>query len=206
MNNLIGQMAEIRALMVIALSFLVGSIPFGLVFTMRSGVDIRSVGSGNTGATNVLRAAGKKAAVLTLLGDLLKGVAAVALARALDLGTAVEGVAGLCSVLGHDFSIFQRFRGGKGVATSLGVVLIYIPMAGILTCIIWLITVFLSRYSSLGAVVSFSALPAVVWAVGGGTEKLVFSAIITMLLLYKHRTNISNILKGTESRVGQKIS
>ena len=206
MDTVISQLAETRTLMVMALSFLVGSIPFGLVFTMRSGVDIRKVGSGNIGATNVLRAAGKKAAILTLLGDIFKGVAAVALARALGLGTALEGAAGLCSILGHDFSVFQRFRGGKGVATSLGVVLIYIPMAGILTCMIWLLTVLVARYSSLGAVVSFSALPAVVWAVGGGTEKLVVSAIITMLLLYKHRTNICNILKGTESKVGQKTS
>jgi glycerol-3-phosphate acyltransferase PlsY len=206
LDSVINQLAETRALLVMALSLLVGSIPFGLVFTMASGVDIRKTGSGNIGATNVLRAAGKRAAILTLMGDMLKGVAAVALARALGLGAVVEGAAGLCSVLGHDFSVFLRFRGGKGVATSLGFVLIYIPMAGILTCIVWLLTVLAARYSSLGAVVSFSALPAVVWAVGGGKEKLVFSAIITILLLYKHRTNISNILKGTESKVGKNIS
>jgi len=179
-------------------------VPFGLVFTMGSGVDIRKIGSGNTGATNVLRAVGKRAAFLTLMGDMIKGVAAVALARALGLGSVVEGAAGLFAVLGHDFSIFLRFRGGKGVATSLGMVLIYIPLAGILTSIIWLATVFAARYSSLGAIVSFSALPAIVWAIGSGTEKLVVSAIITLLLLYKHRTNINSILKGTESRIGQK--
>jgi glycerol-3-phosphate acyltransferase PlsY len=206
LEALISQLADVRALMVMALSFLVGSIPFGLVFTRGLGVDIRKVGSGNTGATNVLRAAGKKAALLTLMGDMLKGAAAVALARTLDLGTAAEGAAGLCSVLGHDFSFFLRFRGGKGVATSLGVVLIYIPMAGILTCIIWLVTVSASRISSLGALVSFSVLPAVVWAAGGGSEKLVVSAIITILLLYKHRANINNLMKGTESKVGQKTS
>lgn len=198
------QLLEYRALLVMALSFVVGSVPFGLVFTMGSGVDIRKIGSGNTGATNVLRAVGKRAAFLTLMGDMIKGVAAVALARALGLGSVVEGAAGLFAVLGHDFSIFLRFRGGKGVATSLGMVLIYIPLAGILTSIIWLATVFAARYSSLGAIVSFSALPAIVWAIGSGTEKLVVSAIITLLLLYKHRTNINSILKGTESRIGQK--
>lgn len=204
MESVIVQLTEIRALMVIALSFVVGSVPFGLVFTMGSGVDIRKVGSGNPGATNVLRAVGKRAAILTLMGDLLKGVAAVALARALGLGILVEGAAGLSSVLGHDFSIFLRFRGGKGVATSLGVILIYIPLAGIFTCIIWLATVFALRYSSLGAIISFSVLPVVVWATGGGAEKLVVSAIITILLLYKHRSNMSNILKGTEGKVDQK--
>jgi len=188
----------------LVLSFVVGSVPFGLVFTMGSGVDIRKVGSGNTGATNVLRAVGKRAAFLTLMGDMFKGVAAVALARALGLGVVVEGAAGLCSVFGHDFSVFLRFRGGKGVATSLGVVLIYMPLAGILTCIVWLATVVAARYSSLGAIVSFSALPAIVWLLGNGSEKLVVSAIITILLLYKHRTNITSILKGTESKVGQK--
>lgn len=197
-------LADPRALLVMALAFAVGSVPFGLVFTMGIGVDIRKVGSGNTGATNVLRAAGKKAALMTLLGDILKGVAAVALARALGLGTMVEGAAGLSAVLGHDFSMFQKFRGGKGVATSLGVVLIYIPMAGILTCIIWLATVFTTRFSSLGAIVSFTALPVVVWSFGGLNEKLVFSAIITLLLLYKHRSNMANLIHGTESKVGQK--
>ena len=126
METALSELSEMRALMVLALSFLMGSIPFGLVFTMGTGVDLKKVGSGNTGATNVLRAVGKRAALMTLLGDMLKGVAAVALARALGLGLLVEGAAGLCAVLGHDFSFFLRFRGGKGVATSIGVVLIYI--------------------------------------------------------------------------------
>ena len=204
LDTVLAQLAETQALLVMALSLLVGSVPFGLVFTMGSGVDIRKVGSGNTGATNVLRAVGKRAAILTLMGDMLKGVAAVALARALGLGPVVEGAAGLCSVIGHDFSFFLRFRGGKGVATSLGVVLFYMPLAGIITCIIWFATVFVVRYSSLGAIVSFSVLPAIVWALGSGSEKLVVSAIITILLLYKHRSNITNIMKGTESKVGQK--
>ena len=204
METALSELSEMRALMALALSFVMGSIPFGLVFTMGSGVDLKKVGSGNTGATNVLRAVGKRAALMTLLGDMLKGVAAVALARALGLGPVVEGAAGLCAVLGHDFSFFLRFRGGKGVATSIGVVLIYIPLAGILTCIIWLVAVLVFRYSSLGAIVSFSALPAIVWTMGAGTEKLAVSAIITILLLYKHRTNIVKLLKGTEGKVGQK--
>lgn len=192
------------ALMVFGFSFLMGSIPFGLVFTMGSGVDIRSVGSGNTGATNVLRAVGKRAALFTLMGDMLKGVAAVALARALGLGGLAEGMAGLFAVLGHDFSFVLRFRGGKGVATSLGVILIYTPLAGFLTCILWLVTVFLFRYSSLGALVSFCALPALVAGLGLGIEKITISAIITILLIYKHRDNIRNLLKGAEGKVGQK--
>lgn len=196
---------DYRAILVLCLAFVTGSIPFGLVFTRGSGVNLREVGSGNTGATNVLRASGKKAAILTLLGDGLKGVAAVALARALGLGVLVEGAAGLASVLGHDYSIFMGLRGGKGVATSLGVMLIYMPMGGILLCIIWLATVFVTRYSSLGAIVSFSALPFIIYYIDGDYVKVTVSAIITVLLLYKHSPNISNLLRGRERKVGQKV-
>lgn len=192
------------AALVIAFSYLLGSVPFGMVFARAKGVDLRSVGSGNIGATNVLRAAGRGPAVLTLLGDALKGAAAVALARALGLGAFNEGLAALAAVAGHDFSVFLRFRGGKGVATSLGAVLIYAPQAGILTAVLWLITVVLTRYSSLGAIVSFALLPVVMLLTGQAKQKAAFAAALAALLVLKHSGNIRRLVEGTERRVGEK--
>lgn len=187
-----------------AFSFLMGSIPFGVVFTKARGINLREVGSGNTGATNVLRAAGKGAAALTLIGDLLKGAAAVAIGRALNVGTLYEGLMGLAAVAGHDFSLFQGFRGGKGVATSLGVVLIYAPWAGILSILLWLLTVSVTKYSSLGAIVSFTALPLSAMVLGYGKEKLAVALILAALIIFKHLGNIKRLLGGTERRVGEK--
>jgi glycerol-3-phosphate acyltransferase PlsY len=192
------------AALLCALSFLMGAIPFGPLLARRKGVDLRKVGSGNTGATNVLRSVGKGAALLTLLGDALKGTAAVALARAFGLGPFYEGLFGLLAVLGHDFSPFMGFRGGKGVATSLGVILLYVPEVGILTLIVWVATVLVTRVSSLGALVSFALLPAAVAALGGGKEELAFSTALTALIVVRHAGNIRRLIKGTERRVGEK--
>ncbi|MEJ2324419.1 MAG: glycerol-3-phosphate 1-O-acyltransferase PlsY [Nitrospirota bacterium] len=192
------------AALVIAFSYLLGSVPFGMVFARAKGVDLRSVGSGNIGATNVLRAAGRGPAVLTLLGDALKGAAAVVLARALGLGAFNEGLAALAAVAGHDFSVFLRFRGGKGVATSLGAVLIYAPQAGILTAVLWLITVVLTRYSSLGAIVSFALLPVVMLLTGQAKQKAAVAVALSALLVLKHSGNIKRLVEGTERRVGEK--
>ncbi len=190
--------------LVIAFSYLLGSVPFGIVFTRAKGVDLRKVGSGNIGATNVLRAAGKGPAVLTLLGDILKGATAVALARALGLGASYEGLAALAAVAGHDFSVFLKFRGGKGVATSLGAVLIYAPQAGILTVVLWLVTVALTRYSSLGAIVSFALLPVIMILTGQAKLKAAVALALAALLLLKHSGNIKRLVEGTERRVGEK--
>ncbi len=110
MDSVIAALGEPRVIAVLALSALMGSIPFGLIFTRAKGIDVRKFGSGNTGATNVLRAAGKGAAILTLLGDLLKGVAAVAIARIMGYDSIVEGLAGLAAIIGHDFSVFLKFK------------------------------------------------------------------------------------------------
>lgn len=187
-----------------AFSFLMGSIPFGVVFTKSRGINLREVGSGNIGATNVLRAAGRGAATLTLIGDLLKGTAAVAIGRALDVGPLYEGLMGLAAVVGHDFSPFQGFRGGKGVATSLGAVLIYTPWAGILSILLWLLTVSVMRYSSVGALVSFTALPASTLIFGYGKEKTGVALVLMGLVVLKHLGNIKRLRSGTERRVGEK--
>lgn len=193
-----------KAALLITFSYLLGSVPFGIVFTRAKGIDLRKVGSGNIGATNVLRAAGKGPAILTLLGDVLKGVAAVALARALGLGTFYEGLAGVAAVCGHDFSLFLGFRGGKGVATSIGAVLIYAPQAGILTVVLWLLTVVITRYSSLGAIVSFALLPVVMVLTGEAKQKIIFAGVLSALLLLKHAGNVKRLAEGTERRVGGK--
>lgn len=192
-----------RIILVIA-AFVTGSIPFGVLFAKAKGVDLRQVGSGNIGATNALRNVGKAAGVLTLLGDMLKGTAAVALGKAFGVSPLYEGILGLAAILGHDFSVFLRFRGGKGVATSLGVILIYMPGAGILTLSVWMTTVLLTRYSSLGALVSFTVLPAGVALMRYPGEKLVLSVIISGLLVAKHSGNIKRLLNGTERRIGEK--
>lgn len=188
-----------------AFSFIVGSVPFGLLFTRGSGVDITKTGSGNIGATNVLRSVGKKAAAMTLLADMLKGTAAVALVRVV-MGPDMfrEGLCGLMAVLGHDFSIFQGGKGGKGVATSLGVLFIYTPWAGLAAALTWLATFLAFRISSLGALMAFVAAPIAVYYFGYGWDALVISVIITLLLIYKHRTNIKNLINGTEKRIGHK--
>ncbi len=194
----------IEPALVIAFSYVLGSVPFGVVFTRARGIDLRSVGSGNIGATNVLRAAGKGTALMTLFGDILKGSAAVALARVLELGPLYEGLAGIAAVVGHDFSVFLRFRGGKGVATSIGMVLIYAPQAGILTVVLWLFTVLITKYSSLGAIVSFALLPVVMLLQGQAAQKVLVAVIVSSLLLVRHAGNIKRLVEGTERRIGEK--
>jgi glycerol-3-phosphate acyltransferase PlsY len=188
----------------IAGSFLVGSIPFGVLFARRRGVNLREAGSRNIGATNVLRSVGRKEAVLTLVGDLLKGTSAVAAGRALGVGPFYEGAMGLAAVVGHDFSLFLRFRGGKGVATSIGVMVIYAPLAGLMTVLVWLATVAATRVSSVGALAAFALLPVLVAALGYPGEKLVFSVIISALLVVKHKDNIKRLLQGREGRVDER--
>ncbi|HEB74916.1 MAG TPA: glycerol-3-phosphate 1-O-acyltransferase, partial [Nitrospirae bacterium] len=146
-------------LVLLAVAYIAGSIPFGLVIARARGVDLRRSGSGNIGATNVLRTMGKKEAVFTLAGDIMKGAFAVALVKVSGYGDPYAGIAGLLAVLGHDYPVFMRFRGGKGVATSIGVLLVYAPYVGLLTVLIWLAAVFASRYSSLGALTAFTFLP-----------------------------------------------
>jgi len=185
-------------------SYLLGSISFGALVARLKGVDLRSVGSGNIGATNVLRTMGKVPALITLLGDLLKGSASVALARLLGVGELYEGLSGLASVVGHNYPVFLGFRGGKGVATSIGVVLIYMPLAGILTIALWLGTAIITRYSSLGALVAFGCLPLSAYLIGGSKTKIALSVIITIMLFFRHRENIKRLIDGTESKIGKR--
>ena len=195
-----------RDIVLVAVAYLLGSIPFGVVVArVQGGVDLRQVGSGNIGATNVLRAVGKGAAALTLLGDIGKGAFAVALGRWLGVTPPVLAAIALATVAGHLFPVFARFRGGKGVATTLGVVLAAMPAVGALLILIWLAVAALWRYSSLAALTASVALPILTWVLDGRPAMLALSGVLLALVVFRHRENIARLLQGTEGRIGQRL-
>jgi glycerol-3-phosphate acyltransferase PlsY len=197
-------MLIIKIALLIILAFLSGSIPVGVIIAKAKGVDLKKVGSGNIGATNVLRSLGRWPAALTLLGDMLKGTAAVALGRYFGVGTFYEGLIGLFAIFGHNFSLFLGFRGGKGVATSLGVLIIYSPQTALITFIIWLVVVLSTKYSSLGALVSFGLLPLSIFLVDKNTGKLLIAFLIAILIVICHKDNIQRLIKGKERKIGER--
>lgn len=192
-----------HVILAFVVGYLLGSIPFGIIVTkLGGGTDPRTIGSGNIGATNVLRSGNKKLAALTLLGDALKGTVAVLLGWWLGgEGTAIA--AGLGAFLGHLFPIWLGFKGGKGVATFLGVVLALQPLGALVFAGSWLVTAKLSKYSSLSALVATAATPLALWAMGHG-RMATLMAILAALLWFMHRENISRLMAGTEVKIGQK--
>ncbi|WP_315833339.1 glycerol-3-phosphate 1-O-acyltransferase PlsY [Bradyrhizobium prioriisuperbiae] len=194
---------ELMLLPALVLGYLLGSIPFGLLLTKLAGTgDVRAIGSGNIGATNVLRTGRKDLAALTLIGDMLKGTAAVIIAG-LIAGPQAAMVAALGAFLGHLFPVWLKFKGGKGVATYIGVLLGLFWPAAVGFCIIWLATAFASRYSSLSALVASAVTPISLWWFGYYPMSLLF-LILTALLWYMHRPNIQRLMNGTEGRIGSK--
>jgi len=188
-----------------AAAYLLGAIPFGLLIARgRAGVDLRQVGSGNIGATNVLRAVGKGAAALTLLLDMAKGVLAVAVARALGASPLGVALAAVAAVLGHVFPVFLRFRGGKGVATTLGVVLGAMPVVGLLLLGIWLVVAAAARYSSLASLAAMAALPGLAWLLDGRLPLVAASGALAVVVIARHHENISRLWRGTEGKIGQR--
>lgn len=192
-----------KNILILIIAFLIGSIPFGIIIAKAKGVDLKKVGSGNIGTTNVLRSLGKYPALLTLLGDVLKGTAAVALGRYMGAGPVVEGLSGFCAILGHSFSLFLGFRGGKGVATSFGVLSIYSPQTALFTFIIWIIVVMTTKYSSLGALVSIGLLPLSILFFDH-KDKVIIAVLITILIFTRHKDNIKRLLSGTERKIGKR--
>jgi glycerol-3-phosphate acyltransferase PlsY len=187
------------------LSFILGSIPFGIIIAKARGVDLKRVGSGNIGATNVLRSLGKGPAVFTLLGDILKGSIAVAIGKYFGLEPIYVGLAGISAILGHNFSLFLGFKGGKGVATSIGVLIVYTPKVAFFTLLIWFIVVFFTKYSSLGAIVSFGLLPVnIILFDFADKAKVVTAILIALFILGRHNDNIRRLIKGTERKIGQR--
>ena len=186
--------------------YLLGSIPFGLILTRLAGTDdIRNVGSGNIGATNVLRTGRKGLAVATLVGDMLKGTAAVLLVN-WSTGSEVPEyglVAGAGAVFGHVYPVWLKFKGGKGVATFLGVLLAIAWQGALVFGAFWLAVAALTRYSSLASLVACAAVPAYFWLTGAPREALVF-LLLAILTFVMHRANIGRLRQGTEGKIGQK--
>ena len=188
---------------VAVLAYLLGSIPFGIVITRAMGLgDLRAIGSGNIGATNVLRTGNKRAAAATLILDAAKGGVAVLLARA-AVGEDAAQMAGLMSFLGHLFPVWLGFRGGKGVATFLGTLLALAWPVGLACCATWAVAAAVTRISSLAALTA-AALSSL-WFVVFGQGQMIFLAIILTVLVYiRHWANLERIKAGTEPRIGQK--
>ena len=201
-----------RTVLVIVATYLLGSIPFGyLIVRAVAGADVRETGSGGTGATNVSRRAGKAAAAITLLLDLAKGVAAVALARWLltsDYGVNwfVAGAA-VAVIVGHCFPVWLHFRGGKGVATGIGVFLSLAPLAVVFAAILFLLTVRLTSYVALGSIIAAATIPVFVWLQNGFVRPVVgFPYVMSvaiagaLLIVLMHRANIARLIRGTENK------
>ena len=190
-----------------ALGYFLGSIPFGLVLTKLGGTqDIRSIGSGSIGATNVLRTGRKGLAAATLLLDALKGTAAVIIARYVGgdvIGPYAAMVAGLFAFLGHLFPVWLKFKGGKGVAVYIGVMLGLFFPAAIVFCLAWLACAFTSRYSSFSALAASAITPIFLWWYGA-PQLAILATIMTVLLWIAHRENIQRLQAGTESKIGAK--
>lgn len=182
--------------------YLLGSIPFGLIFTKMAGMgDVRSIGSGNIGATNVLRTGNKKVAAATLIGDMLKGTFAVLLAWRFGPDQAV--MAGLGAFLGHCFPVWLKFKGGKGVATYIGILLGFSLKTVGVFAVVWLATAAITRYSSLSALLATIATPIALYMFGHVQWAELF-ALLTLITFWRHRENIARLLKGEEGKIGKK--
>lgn len=190
--------------------YLLGSIPFGLLLTRAAGIDIRKVGSGNIGATNVLRTGNKKLAAATLVLDALKGLVAVLIAHFLLPGSNsyVFYAAGVCAFLGHCFPVWLNFKGGKGVATFIGVLYGWAWPIGIIFCVVWLIIALTQRISSLAALTAAVTAPIFAYVAGlyldwiDGPSLAAVTGVLALLLIFTHRTNLGRLIQGTEPKIG----
>jgi acyl phosphate:glycerol-3-phosphate acyltransferase len=194
---------------IVVLAYLLGSLSFAVIVSRAMRLDDpRSYGSGNPGATNVLRSGNKTAAILTLLLDALKGVVAVLAARALaprlGLVDTTIALAGVAAFLGHLYPVFFRFQGGKGVATAAGVLLALNPWLGLASLGTWLVVAFSTRYSSLAALITAVLAPVYAWMLAGDLGVVALVAVMSVLLVWRHRSNIAKLRNGTESRLGSK--
>ena len=191
----------------VLIAYLIGSVSFAVIVSRAFGLaDPRSYGSGNPGATNVLRSGSRPAAVATLLLDALKGALPVIVAARLGLGEGVVAAVGVAAFAGHLWPVFFRFRGGKGVATAAGVLLALNPWLGLATLASWVIVAAFLRYSSLAAVVAAVFAPFYQVLIWGGGPIAVAALVMGVLLIYRHRLNLERLLRGTEGRLGRKAA
>ncbi|HTG43269.1 MAG TPA: glycerol-3-phosphate 1-O-acyltransferase PlsY, partial [Verrucomicrobiae bacterium] len=188
-------------------AYLIGSIPTGYLFGRARGIDIRTAGSGNIGATNVFRTLGKTAGVAVLVIDAVKGfVPAKFLIFGADPGSRElhAMVAGFFSIIGHNYTCWLRFKGGKGIATSAGVLVALVPLALLITFAGWLLVFAISRYVSLASIVAALFLPFAAWGLGRSDRIILLCSVLSLLAIYKHKANIQRLLAGTEHRFGAK--
>jgi glycerol-3-phosphate acyltransferase PlsY len=195
---------EIIAL--IGLAYLLGSIPSGFVLAKLAGVDIRQVGSGNVGATNVARAVGTWQGVLTLLADAMKGTVPAAIGLAMTLPSAAIAAISAAAFLGHLYPVFLKFRGGKGVATALGSLLVIAPLASLLLVVIFAAVVFPTRLVSLSSIVAAALAPFALWLFLQPRAIVLLGAFLAVMILWRHRGNIQRLRAGTEPRFDEHSS
>jgi glycerol-3-phosphate acyltransferase PlsY len=202
-------------ILTILLAYLLGSIPTGYLVAKARGIDIRTVGSGNIGATNVFRHLGTPAGVFVLLADAAKGLVAVmvvsnlvASAFHISAGSQTHEwlrlVAGFTAILGHNYTCWLNFKGGKGIATSAGVIGALVPWSLVIILSVWLIVLALSRFVSLASIAAAATLPFAAWLTRESLTIIIITALMAVLAIYKHKANINRLLNGTENRIGKK--
>jgi glycerol-3-phosphate acyltransferase PlsY len=188
------------AILIAGFAYLLGSVPAGFLLGYFAGVDVRKAGSGNVGATNVARVAGKKLGVLTLLIDAAKGFLPVYLAREIDLGDGVLGLVALSAFLGHLYPVFLKFQGGKGVATALGALLALVPAATGILVLVFLVVALAGRIVSLASIVAATAAPLAVWLLAYPASLVGITLVMGLMIVWRHRKNIRRLRAGSEPR------
>jgi len=183
-------------------SYLLGSIPTGYIVGASAGIDVRKVGSGNVGATNVARTVGKTKGLLTLVADIAKGFIPVFIALRLGLAYTVVAVVGIVAFLGHLYPLFLKFRGGKGVATAFGVLLALAPAACVILIVVFGLVVYFSRIASLSSIAAAAAAPITLWSLSYPPMFIFVGFVFAVMIILRHRSNIQRLLAGTEPRFG----
>jgi acyl phosphate:glycerol-3-phosphate acyltransferase len=192
--------------LIVLLGYFIGSIPFALVLARYRGLDLREIGSGNLGAANVLRASGATAGVVVAVLDIGKGALSVLLADQLSDGSALAAMAGLAAIVGHIYPIWLRFRGGKGVATACGVFAVLTPLAAAPAFAVFIATVWITRYISLGSVIASVVLPPVAYVTGSPPPVVASAVAASILIVFRHRSNLARLASGTERRIGARVA
>jgi glycerol-3-phosphate acyltransferase PlsY len=195
-------MIDMSAILGCLLSYLIGSIPTGLILgKLLWGVDLREHGSHNIGATNAWRTLGKGPGIIIFLLDFLKGVIGVALGMYFAGTPLMMVLGGIMAIVGHSWSILLKFKGGKGVATGLGVIVMLMPSTALMVFLIWFVIVLITKYVSLGSIVAAACVPLFAWLFNQPCEYIVFSVLAAVFVIYRHKTNIGRLLNGTESKI-----
>lgn len=192
---------QLEYLFIIIASYLVGSIPIGLIIGKMLGIDLREHGSKNIGATNAYRTLGARTAFWVFLGDVAKGVAGVYIGQYIGEGSLAQLLGGLAAITGHNWSVYIGFKGGRGVATSLGVIAVIAPLATLIVFAVWFVIVYFTRYVSLASIAAAVLAPILMWFLDEKTEFILFTLAAAIFIIVRHRPNIERLLKGEETKI-----